>query len=168
MIQSEARARACNACLPLLLSTAVLASIGCGTTLIGSDIERRADGWTIVLQYLRDGPNQIRPMGYTVYEPPSGARFLHAYLKVRNDSAQTRVFGYDSCDLDLGDQSVVAGLITRYNGVMSEMDKSETYPPGDVNYRSLTFTYPEGRLPTRLKCGNVTFAVPQPAAAAGH
>jgi len=154
---------------PLLLLTVVLASIGCGTTLIGSDVERRADEWTIVLQYLRDGPNQIRPMGYTVYEPPSGSRFIHAYLKVRNDSRQTREFGYDSCDLDLGGEGVVAGLITRYNGVMSEMDKKEIYPPGDVNYRNLTFTYPEGRLPTRLKCGNVTFDVPQPAAvAAGH
>jgi hypothetical protein len=52
---------------------------------------------------------------------------------------------------------------------MSEMDKNEMYPPGDVNYRSLTFTYPAGRLPTRLKCGNVSFDVPQPGAVvAGH
>ena len=96
---------------PLLLLTAVLASIGCGTTLISSDIERRADEWTIVLQRLRDGPNQIQPMGYTVYEAPSGERLIHAYLKLRNDSRQSRLFGYDSCDLDLGEERVVPGLI---------------------------------------------------------
>jgi len=163
-----------NRSRPLLLLVGVVVlgafgTIGCGTTLINSDVERRADEWTIVLQVLRDGPNQVRPMGYTVYEAPSGERLIHAYLKVRNDSRQSRVFGYDSCDLDLGQDRVLPGLITRYNGVMSKLDSTEMYPPGDVNYRNLSFTYPEGRLPTRLKCGNMTFDVPQPAAvAAGH
>src|SRR3954462_11997211 len=96
----------------LLVAVAVaLTAIGCGTALISSDVERRADEWTIVLQMLRDGPNQVRPMGYTVYEAPSGERLIHAYLKVRNDSRQSRVFGYDSCDLDLGQERVLPGLI---------------------------------------------------------
>ena len=164
MTRSEKKAGAHNASSAPLLLTVVLASIGCGTTLISSDIERRADGWTIVLQRLRDGPNQIRPMGYTVYEAPSGQRLIHAYLKVRNDGPRPRVFSYGACDLDLGAENILPGLITRYNGLMTTVENNETYPPGDVSYRDLTFTYPEGRLPTRLKCGYVTFDVPQPVA----
>lgn len=135
----------------VLVLALALASAGCGTTLIGSDVQRQGDGWTMVLQRLRDGPNQLRPMGYTVYEPEGGLRFLHAYFKLRNDSAQTRLFSYDACGLDLGDDRVLPGMVTRYNGLMSKMDKTETFPPGDTSYRMLTFSYPEGRLPTRIK-----------------
>jgi hypothetical protein len=44
---------------------------------------------------------------------------------------------------------------------MSKIEKNETYPPGDVNHRALTFGYPEGRLPSRMQCGPLTFEVPK-------
>jgi hypothetical protein len=52
-------------------------------------------------------------------------------------------------------------MVTRYMGVMSIIENNETYPAGDENARRLTFSYPEGRMPTRLKCAVVTFDIPQ-------
>jgi hypothetical protein len=145
------------------LAVSMLGAVGCATTttLISDPVTRQADGWSLKLERFSDGPNEIRPMGYTVYEPHKGARFLHAWLRFRNDSGQTRLYGYDGCDLDLDGGQVLPGMVTRYMGVMSIIEKNESYPPGDENARRLTFSYPEGRRPTRLKCGLVTFEIPQ-------
>jgi hypothetical protein len=43
---------------------------------------------------------------------------------------------------------------------MSLLDTNETYPPGDVSNRILVFNYPEGRMPTRLKCAYATWEFP--------
>ena len=96
-------------------------------------------------------------MGYTEYSPERGMRFLHATFKFRNDSPQPRPFGYDACDLDLEKDRVLPGLVVRVMGVMSEMPRTETYAPGEESWRMLTFSYPEGRMPTRIKCAYVTF-----------
>ena len=153
----------------VLVVAAVALSAGCGTVLISSDVERHGDGWSLTLQRLSDGPNQVQPMGYTVYEAPSGSRLMHAYFKIKNDSAQPRVYGYDSCDMDLKGDKVLPNMVLRYNGVMSEMDRAETYAGFETNYRSLVFVYPDGPLPTRIQCGALTFEVPAgPAASAGR
>ncbi|HXI58568.1 MAG TPA: hypothetical protein VNO55_21015 [Polyangia bacterium] len=141
---------------------------GCGTVVIRKEITRQADGWTIVLQRLRDGPNSVGPVGNTVYHPEPGMRFIHAFLRFKNDDRQTRKFSYDACDLDLDDEFVVPAIVTRYNGLMSVIDKDESYPPADVSYRALAFSYPVGRFPKRLKCALMTFDIPQGPVAASH
>jgi hypothetical protein len=141
----------------LALAITGLGVAGCGTVLVSEPIERRGDGWTIILERLSDGPNTIRPMGYTEYSPERGMRFLHATFKFRNDGPQPRPFGYDACDLDLEKDRVLPGLVTRSMGVMSEMPRTEVYAPGEESWRMLTFSYPEGRMPTRIKCAYVTF-----------
>ena len=138
-----------------------LLAAGCGTVLVKEDVIRQGDGWTMVLQRLSDEPNSLGPIGNTSYLPERGMRFIHAWVKFKNDSGRTRKFSYDACDLDLDDGFVVPAMVTRYNGLMSVIDKDETYPAADVSYRALTFSYPEGRMPTRLRCAHVTFDVPQ-------
>jgi hypothetical protein len=145
---------------PLLLGLSVVWAVGCGTTLVAGSVTRQADGWVIVLERLRDGPNSFQPVGHTIYHPQSGERLIWSYIKVQNNTGQTRVFGYDACDLDLGADRILPAFVTRYNGVASELDRNESYPPGDVNTRLLIYSYPEGRLPTRLKCADMTFEVP--------
>jgi hypothetical protein len=141
-----------------------LAAAGCGTTLISDAVTERGDGWTMVLDRFSDGPNSVRPMGYTEYQPKSGQKFLHAWLRFRNDAGAPRTFGYDACDLDLeGGADVLPSLVVRYNGVATLMERNETYAPGEESARHLTFAYPEGKLPTRLRCATVTFAIPRAA-----
>jgi hypothetical protein len=151
---------------PLLASVvlALAAAPGCGTVLIGDAVTMRGDGWTLVLDRFADGPNQVTVTGYTQYEPERGQRFLHAYLRFRNDGPAPRMYGYDACDLDLdGGNTVLPSLVTRYNGVASVMDRNETYAPAEESARHLTFAYPEGKLPTRLRCATITFPIPRAA-----
>jgi hypothetical protein len=123
----------------------------------------KGDGWTFILQRFSDGPNSITPMGYTEYEPERGQRFLHAWLKLRNEAAAPRLFGYDACALDLDGGNVLPSMVVRYNGVASVMEKNETYAPGEENARHLVFAYPEGKLPTHLQCATVSFPIPRAA-----
>jgi hypothetical protein len=146
--------------LALLLAPAVSA-VGCGTTLIADAVSRQADGWSFTLERLRDGPNSFAVTGNTIYEAESGQRLVWAYFKIRNDADATRVLGYDACDLNLGADKVLPAVVTRYNGVASVLEKNETYPPHDVNYRILIYSYPEGPLPSRIKCADMTFDIPQ-------
>lgn len=132
-------------------------SVGCAHTLVSQPIERHGDGWTITLQRLTDGPNTVQPSGNTRYVPERGQRFLHATLVFRNDAPQARKISYDACDLDLEQQFVVPGLVMRARGIATEMDKTESYAPGETSWRMLTFSYPEGRYPTRIRCAYVTF-----------
>jgi hypothetical protein len=138
-------------------ATAILLAGGCATTLVSEPIERRADGWTITLDELTDGPNEVGTLG-GAYRPLPGMRFLHATFTFRNDSAQPRRFGYDACDLDLEQERLVPGFVAPALGMDS---KTETYAPGARMQRTLTFSYPEGRFPTRIKCAYVTFDLVQ-------
>jgi len=150
-----------NIVLASVVSVLGVLAAGCATTLVSESIERRADGWTVTLKRLTDGPNSIMPTGNTNYMPEHGMRFLHATFTFQNDGPQPRNYGYDACDLDLERELVVPSMVTRAMGVMSEMPKTETYAPGEKSWRMLTYSYPVGRFPTRIKCAYVTFDLVQ-------
>jgi hypothetical protein len=161
MAQLSHAGRATGKWRPLLLALPLVLAVSCGTTLIADSVTRQADGWVFILERLRDGPNSFAVTGNTIYKAESGQRLIWAYFKIQNSTNQTRVLGYDACDLDLGDGRVLPAIVTRYNGVASELEKNESYPPGDVSYRLLIYSYPEGRLPARLKCADMIFDIPK-------
>jgi hypothetical protein len=136
----------------------VVAAIVAGGCATMPDVVRRTEDWTLTLQRVSDGPNYLAPIGYTAYKPARGTRFIHTYLKIRNDAATLRGFGYDSCNLDLGEQRIVPSLVTNYYGVQDVVKGDEDYEAGESSHRMLTFSYPKGLNPTRLQCGGVTFA----------
>jgi hypothetical protein len=148
-----------------------LALAACGTTLLAQPIERQADAWTIRLERMAEGFDSP-PLGAgvftpgTIYKPEDGQRFLHLFMKIRNEAPAPRTFSYEGCDLDLSDGRITPGVITNYNGVAQEIAKSESYSPGDEKSRWLIFSYPEGKYPTRLKCQSITIAFPPLGAAA--
>jgi hypothetical protein len=137
------------------LVAAGLLAAGCATTLVSEPVERRGDGWTITLRELTDGPNEVSVFG-GAYRPELGMRFLHATLTFRNDSPKRRQFGYEACDLDLEQERVLPHIFSPPLGM-----NSETFAPGQSSSRTLTFSYPEGRFPTRIKCAYVTFELVQ-------
>ena len=117
------------------------------------NVERRADGWTVLLDGLRDGPDGLAISGGMYdrrdYTPPDGQRYLWAFMEIRNDLGRDHVFDYDRCDLDLDGRRVVPTVISRYKGPTAELQRTESFSPGEVSHRILLFTYPVGRLPTR-------------------
>jgi hypothetical protein len=144
-----------------LLGVAGASLAGCGTTLISHPIERQSDGWTIRLVSMAEEP---APAGVlapaTIHRPDDGKRPLYVVLQIRNDEGTRRPFSYESCDLDLGSESVRPGVVTNYIGVARHFDATEPYDAGEQSARSLTFSYPDGRYPTRLKCQGITIAFP--------
>jgi hypothetical protein len=128
--------------------------------IMRGDTARRADGWTIVLEALKDGPNSVQTAGDTYTLARRGSRFLWAWVRIRNDLGSQRVFGYDTCDMDLGDTAVLPALV--YAFLFDSEKRSEEYGPGETISRALIFSYPVGLLPTRIRCGNMIFAVPAP------
>jgi hypothetical protein len=142
-----------------------LAVAACATSLIPAPIEKQADGWTVRLDSMTEGGN-APPVGAgvftvgTIYTPADGQRFLHMFLKIRNDAQAKRTFHYDACDLDLGEEHVTPGLVTNYNGPVRQIDVAEAYDSGEESPRWLIFSYPEGRYPTRFRCGGATIDLP--------
>jgi hypothetical protein len=142
-----------------------LASAACAKSLIAQPIEKQADGWMVRLDSMTEGGN-APPLGAgvltvgTIYEPPDGHRFLHLFLKIRNDATAKRTFRYDACDLDLGDAHVTPAVITNYNGPVRQIDTTESYDGGEESPRWLIFSYPDGRYPTRFRCGGATIDLP--------
>ena len=114
--------------------SALVGLTGCGTTLISHPIERQSDGWTVRLDRMAEGYDSP-PLGAglltpgTIYKPDDGQRFLHLYLKIRNDAATRRPFHYDQCDLDLGDRHIEPGLVINYNGPVHEIPTPEALHP---------------------------------------
>jgi len=153
------------------LGMIALSQAACASSLIPGPIEKRADGWVVRLDRMTEGGN-APPLGAgvftvgTIYTPPDGERFLHLFLKIRNDAATKRIFHYDACDLDLGDGYVTPGIITNYNGPVRQIDATEPYDSGTENPRWLIFPYPDGRYPTRFRCGGATIDFPPLGAAA--
>ena len=143
------------------VALAVVAAAGCIPFIMRGDVIRHDAGWTITLEALKDGPNSLQTGGDNTYAvPEKGLRFLWAWVKIRNDINATRVFGYDSCDMDLDDDAVLPTIVGWLFGTIDE--RQESYAPGQIRDRRLIFSYPDGRLPTRIRCGNMIFDVPGP------
>jgi hypothetical protein len=147
------------------LALGLFALPACAKNLLPAPVEKQADGWMVRLDSMTEGGN-APPVGAglftvgTIYTPPDGMRFLHFFTKIRNDASTPRPFHYDACDLDLGGASVTPGLVTNYNGPVMQIDMAEPYESGAEKPRWLIFAYPEGRYPTRLRCGGATIDFP--------
>lgn len=143
----------------ILLAVSLVFSAACGTVLYNRPATQQADGWTITVTLLKDGPNSF-PMGNGVnFVPADGDHLMYVTVSVRNDAKAAREFSYDACDLDAGTQVVLPGLIDRDMAIHALADKVESFDAGQERGRRLIFSYPAGAAPTRLKCGNSTFSL---------
>jgi hypothetical protein len=145
----------------ILILAALAGVAGCGTVLYDVPTTRAADGWTITVRRLKDGPNSF-PMGAGVdFVPPDGHRLMYLTVTIRNDAPTKRDFSYEACDLDAGSEGVLPGLIDRDAAIHMLADKVESYAPGEERGRRLIYAYPMGVFPSRVKCGYSTFELPR-------
>lgn len=148
-----------------LVVPALLSSCASGT-LYAVPTTLQMDGWTITVQRLQDGPSSwIEPVVPGPTHGPLGvrgtrSRLLHLWLSVRNDAPVERWFPYDACDLDGGPKLFVPGLVIMsvWNDVRG---LGESYRPGEELRRELIYWYPDGPVPTRIRCGYAVWAMPR-------
>jgi hypothetical protein len=145
---------------PIAVTLLILTG-GCGSTLYTGALKNERDAWTVVLTELRDGPNSYTHSNIT-YKPESGKRLLWVGLTLKNGETAPRRFNYEACELDLGSEGVIPGLVT-YTVVMgnSVMDKEVEFAAGEEKKRYLAFPYPKDRLPTRFSCAGIPIALPK-------
>jgi len=118
-------------------------------------IQGQAKGWSIVVEELRDGPNDYTWGSRMHYVPADGARFLWVTMRLRNDHASTRTFNYDRCGLDAASGELLPAFVDRGMFIRSLAPDVEDFAPGEERARRLAFNYPEDRFPTRMACGEI-------------
>jgi hypothetical protein len=79
-------------------------------------------------------------------------------MNVRNTAAAPRMFGYDSCELEIDQTKVLPSFAGSVTSLFD--DHKETYRPGEESYRRVIFAYPNGRYPKTFRCGNMLFEIP--------
>jgi Domain of unknown function (DUF4352) len=148
--------------IALALSSLVLSLGACARTVMDQPVNRVGDDWTLVVRKVTDGPNGI-DQGNVILKPKAGDRFIWISLTLRNDQRQPRKFNFDRCDLDMGENAVVPGVVTHdmVIGYPSSMNREPELAPGESINRRIIFPYPQGRSPTRLNCAPMVFPLPQ-------
>ena len=144
------------------MSVFALSLVACGRTIINQPVNRVGDGWTIVVRKLTDGPNGI-DQGNVIIKPKKGDRFIWVSITLSNDQGQARKFNFDRCDLDLGDNVVLPGVVTHdmAMGYPSDMNRAPELDAKESIERRMIFPYPIGQSPTRLRCEPMVFPLPQ-------
>lgn len=143
------------------MSAFALSLVACGRTIINQPVNRVGDGWTLVVRKLTDGPNGI-DQGNVIIKPKKGDRFIWVSITLSNDQGQARKFNFDRCDLDLGANVVLPGVVTHdMFGYPSDMNRDPELDPKESIERRLIFPYPTGQSPTRLRCEPMVFPLPQ-------
>jgi hypothetical protein len=118
-------------------------------------VEREAKGWHLVLETVKDGPNDYARGDNVHFVPPSDSRFLWFKIRLRNTESTRRAFNYDRCDLDSGSDAILPAIIDKDAIINIMADKVEELDPGEEITRRLAFAYPEDRFPSRLSCGEL-------------
>jgi hypothetical protein len=139
----------------------VLAALGCGgTALLQQRVEAKAKGFDLVVTDVTDGPNSYE-RGLERIKPGSGLRFLWFKVRLRNELPTEQVFNYDRCDIDFGAKNILPNLVDMDKLVNLLVEsKEDKLSGGEEISRKIIFTFPEGKFPTRLKCGDLTLALP--------
>ena len=146
----------------LLVASFALALGACGHTVLNQPVHRDGDGWTVTVRKVTDGPNGV-DQGDVLFKPKKGDRFIWVALTLRNDQGKARKFSFDRCDLDMGSDVIVPGIVTHDMaiGYLSNFPREPQLAAGESIDRRLIYPYPKGRSPTRLRCAPMAFALPQ-------
>ncbi len=133
----------------------------CTSVLVNSPVSKTADGWSLTLNQLKDGPNEYISLQEAVsVNPGTGENLMWADLTVRNDNALEPTFEYDKCSLEAKELSRQPLVIDRKADMPSAADRAEAFDPGQQRTRLLVFSWPKDVRPTRLRCEKISLPIP--------
>jgi hypothetical protein len=148
-------------CTIVLLGLSLGGLSACSSVLMNTPVTKRADGWVVTLNQVKDGPNEFVGEGVTV-TAGKGQKLIWAVLTVKSELAQEETFSYDACVLDARELVSQPLMVDRHEEAPSAVDRAEAYSPGQERTRLLIFGYPKDERPYRVRCN--TIALPIPAA----
>src|SRR5712691_5898071 len=146
---------------PALSVLGALFWVGCGgTTLLHQQIETKAKGFSLVVTEITDGPNSYE-RGLERIKPEGGLRFLWFKIRLRNELAAGQTFNYDRCDIDVDGHAILPNLVDmdKFVNLLVE-SKEDKLAAGEEISRKMIFAFPDGKFPTRLRCGDLVLKLP--------
>jgi hypothetical protein len=133
----------------------------CSTVLMSTPVSKKAEGWSVTLSQVKEGPNEYEGEVVTLASAP-GEKLIWTLLTVQNEAGQEQTFSYEDCVLSGKDQSRKPEVVARHGGTNSAVDRAEAIEPGQARTRQLIFEYPKEQHPTRLTCGPIVLPIPKP------
>ncbi|MBN2574203.1 MAG: hypothetical protein JXP73_06540 [Deltaproteobacteria bacterium] len=144
-----------------LVGTWLVGFAACSSVLMSGPVEKRAEGWIIILGQVREGPDQYVGEGVRV-NPGRGEKLIWTVVTVKSELGQEETFSYETCALDAKGQWFPPYIVDRNEEAASVADRSETFQPGQERTRRLIFSYPKEYRPTRMKCGAIVLPIQGP------
>jgi len=130
--------------------------------LMNTPVSKTADGWSITLGQVKEGPNEYVAEGGVLVTSDAGENLIWTVVTVRNESTQEETFSYEACVLEAKGEARQPLIVDRHTDENSIADRSEPYDPGQERTRRLIYTFPKNQRPTRMRCGKIVLPVQGP------
>ena len=130
--------------------------------LMNTPVSKTADGWSITLGQVKEGPNEYVGEGGVLVTSDAGENLIWTVVTVRNESGQEAEFSYDTCALEGKGASRQPVVVDRHAEINAVTDRSETLAPGQDRTRQLIYMFPKEQRPTRMKCDKIVLPIQKP------
>jgi hypothetical protein len=145
-------------CTFILLGLSLGGLSACTSVLLNTPVTKRADGWVVTLNQVKDGPSEY--VGDVTVTPGKGEKLIWTILTVKSELSQEETFSYDACVLYAEDRACQPVMVDRNEQKPAAVDRAEAYNPGQERTRLLIYTYPKERRPSRMQCNNIVLPIP--------
>ena len=133
----------------------------CSSVLMKTPVSKTADGWTITLGEVKDGPDEYVGEGGVLVAPGEYQKLIWALVTVRSNLGQEETFSWETCVLAGKGEARQPSVVDRHAEVNSAADRSESFEPGQERTRQLVYTFPKGQRPTAVRCGTIVLPIPR-------
>jgi hypothetical protein len=132
----------------------------CTSVLLNTPVSKNAEGWTVTLSQVKEGPNEYVGEVATVIPGP-GEKLIWTILTVKSELPEEETFSYDTCVLDAKNQAFRPAVVDRNEGeVRTAADRAEPFNQGQERTRLIIYMYPKNEHPTHLRCGKIVLPIP--------
>jgi hypothetical protein len=147
----------------ILLGMGLGGSSACTTVLMNTPVSKKADGWVLTLNQVKQGPNDYEGEGGVLLSAGDNQRLIWTDLTVLNESAREQTFSYETCFLLGKDQPRQLMVVSRRaENLNAAVDRDEAFEAGQQRTRQLVYAYPKDQRPTAMRCGAIVLAIPRP------
>jgi hypothetical protein len=136
----------------------------CSSVLMNTPVSKTADGWTITLSEVKDGPDEYVGEGGVLVAPGDQQKLIWALVTVRSNLGEEETFSWETCVLLGKGEARQPSVVDRYAQANSAADRSESFDPGQERTRQLVYTFAKDQRPSAVKCGKIVLPIPIPRA----
>lgn len=134
----------------------------CSPALImNNPVSKTAEGWSITLSQVKEGPDEYIGEGGILVAAESGDKLVWTLVTVKNPGNEEQTFAYDNCFLEGNGVARRPVVVDRHANTEFNQaaDRSEAIAPGKDVTRQVIYSFPEKQHPTRMTCEKVSLPI---------